>query len=70
MGGRWKSELTSSLSDETDTKPAYEQIFIRDVKSSNGTFINGERLSQEGLESDPYELKTEDVVVRIYRGFV
>lgn len=35
------------------------------MKSSNGTFINGERLSPEGLESDPYELKSDDVVVRI-----
>jgi hypothetical protein len=39
------------------------KIFIKDVKSSNGTFINGERLSQEGVESDPYELKTDDIVV-------
>ncbi|OSD07875.1 hypothetical protein PYCCODRAFT_1357554 [Trametes coccinea BRFM310] len=38
------------------------KIFIKDVKSSNGTFINGERLSQEGLESDPYELHTDDIV--------
>ena len=39
------------------------KIFIKDVKSSNGTFINGERLSPEGLESEPYELKTDDIVV-------
>jgi pSer/pThr/pTyr-binding forkhead associated (FHA) protein len=39
------------------------KIFIKDVKSSNGTFINGERLSPEGLESDPYELKSDDIVV-------
>ncbi|KAI1798341.1 hypothetical protein LXA43DRAFT_24130 [Ganoderma leucocontextum] len=38
------------------------KIFIKDVKSSNGTFINGERLSPEGLESEPYELKTDDIV--------
>ncbi|KAJ3853338.1 hypothetical protein EV368DRAFT_39120 [Lentinula lateritia] len=38
------------------------KIFIKDVKSSNGTFINGERLSPEGLESDPYELKSDDNV--------
>ena len=40
------------------------KIFIRDVKSSNGTFINAERLSAEGVESDPFELKTDDIVVR------
>jgi pSer/pThr/pTyr-binding forkhead associated (FHA) protein len=39
------------------------KIFIKDVKSSNGTFINGDRLSPEGLESDPYELKSDDIVV-------
>lgn len=38
------------------------QIWIKDVKSSNGTFINGERLSAEGVESEAFELHTEDVV--------
>ncbi|TFY73309.1 hypothetical protein EWM64_g10703, partial [Hericium alpestre] len=38
------------------------KIFIKDVKSSNGTFINGERLSPESAESDPFELKTDDIV--------
>ena len=43
-----------------------QQIFIKDVKSSNGTFINGDRLSPEGLESDPFELKSDDIVVRMF----
>ncbi|KAI0067017.1 hypothetical protein BV25DRAFT_1820172 [Artomyces pyxidatus] len=38
------------------------KIYIKDVKSSNGTFINGERLSAEGAESEPFELKTDDIV--------
>ncbi|CAK5263107.1 unnamed protein product [Mycena citricolor] len=38
------------------------KIFIRDVKSSNGTFINGERLSAEGRESEPFELKSDDIL--------
>ncbi|KAG8953780.1 hypothetical protein FRC03_011659 [Tulasnella sp. 419] len=38
------------------------KIFIRDVKSSNGTYINGERLSPEGVESDPFELRTDDIL--------
>ncbi|KIY72964.1 SMAD/FHA domain-containing protein [Cylindrobasidium torrendii FP15055 ss-10] len=38
------------------------KIFIKDVKSSNGTFINGERLSAEGIESEPNELKSDDIV--------
>lgn len=29
----------------------------------NGTFINGERLSPEGVESDPVEIKNEDQIV-------
>lgn len=36
------------------------KIFIRDVKSSNGTFVNGTRLSQENRESEPHELQTAD----------
>lgn len=40
------------------------KIYIKDVKSSNGTFINSERLSLEGVESQPFELKTDDIVVR------
>ncbi|KAJ7243064.1 SMAD/FHA domain-containing protein, partial [Mycena rebaudengoi] len=39
-----------------------DKIFIKDVKSSNGTFVNGERLSLEGLESEPFELHTNDIV--------
>lgn len=40
-----------------------QQIYIKDVKSSNGTFVNGERLSAEGLESEAWELKSDDTVV-------
>jgi hypothetical protein len=36
------------------------KIWIRDVKSSNGTFVNGQRLSQENRESDPHELQSQD----------
>ncbi|EPZ35903.1 Forkhead-associated (FHA) domain-containing protein [Rozella allomycis CSF55] len=36
------------------------KIFIKDTKSSNGTFLNGNRLSQEGEESEPVELKEGD----------
>lgn len=36
------------------------KIFIRDVKSSNGTFVNGTRLSQENRESEPHELQSSD----------
>ena len=38
------------------------QVYIKDVKSSNGTFINGERLSPEAVESDVFELHSNDMV--------
>ena len=38
------------------------KVFIKDVRSSNGTFINGERLSAEAQESDVFELHNEDMV--------
>ncbi|KAJ7061994.1 hypothetical protein C8F01DRAFT_1136065 [Mycena amicta] len=38
------------------------KIWIKDVKSSNGTFLNGERLSPEGRESEACELKTDDIL--------
>ena len=38
------------------------RIFIRDVKSSNGTFVNGMRLSPENKESEPRELKEQDML--------
>ncbi|RDW61328.1 putative VPS64 [Coleophoma crateriformis] len=36
------------------------KIYIRDVKSSNGTFVNGARLSPENRDSEPHELQTQD----------
>ncbi|OIW31192.1 hypothetical protein CONLIGDRAFT_573248 [Coniochaeta ligniaria NRRL 30616] len=36
------------------------KIWIRDIKSSNGTFVNGARLSQENRESEPHELQSQD----------
>ncbi|SMQ56261.1 unnamed protein product [Zymoseptoria tritici ST99CH_3D7] len=38
------------------------RVFIRDVKSSNGTFVNGMRLSPENKESEPRELREQDVL--------
>lgn len=36
------------------------KVWIRDVKSSNGTFVNSFRLSAENKDSDPHELQTQD----------
>jgi predicted component of type VI protein secretion system len=38
------------------------KVFIRDVKSSNGTFVNGQRLSPENRESEPHELRQHDTL--------
>ena len=38
------------------------KIWIRDVKSSNGTFVNGTRLSAENRDSDPHELREQDTL--------
>ena len=38
------------------------KIWIRDIKSSNGTFVNGTRLSPENRDSEPHELKPNDML--------
>lgn len=38
------------------------KIWIRDVKSSNGTFVNGHRLSPENRESEPSEVRENDTL--------
>jgi pSer/pThr/pTyr-binding forkhead associated (FHA) protein len=38
------------------------KIWIRDVKSSNGTFVNGHRLSPENRDSEPQELHQQDTL--------
>ncbi|KAJ6519082.1 SMAD/FHA domain-containing protein [Mycena sanguinolenta] len=47
-----------------------DRILIRDVKSSNGTFVNGERLSPEGVESDPYELRSDDILLGVVLSII
>ncbi|KAL1919003.1 uncharacterized protein VTP21DRAFT_2384 [Calcarisporiella thermophila] len=38
------------------------QTYLKDIKSSNGTFVNGERLSAEGTESRPVVLHDRDLI--------
>lgn len=40
------------------------QVYVKDTKSMNGTFVNGVRLSPECKDSEPFVLKTGDTVVR------
>ncbi|TIB77710.1 SMAD/FHA domain-containing protein [Wallemia mellicola] len=41
---------------------ANNKIYIKDVKSSNGTFLNNERLSPEGVESSSVELENNNLL--------
>lgn len=61
-GGRVRPPCFTSLTFADLDAVFRPQIWIKDVKSSNGTFINGERLSPEGVESEAFELHTDDVV--------
>ncbi|KAI7818204.1 SMAD/FHA domain-containing protein [Gamsiella multidivaricata] len=36
------------------------KVYIRDLKSSNGTFLNGKRLCPENVESEPFVLNQND----------
>ncbi|MBW0481156.1 hypothetical protein O181_020871 [Austropuccinia psidii MF-1] len=58
--GYFDSKVLSRMHAEVWTENG--KVLIKDVKSSNGTFINGERLSPEGHESEAFELHTEDLV--------
>lgn len=37
-------------------------VYIKDTKSQSGTYINAVRMSESGVESRPYKLKSGDVV--------
>jgi len=58
--GFFDSKVLSRMHAEVWTENG--KVLIRDVKSSNGTFINGERLSAEGVESEAFELHSDDLV--------
>lgn len=58
--GYFDSKVLSRQHAEIWADRSTGKIYIRDVKSSNGTFVNGARLSQENRESDPHELNAGD----------
>lgn len=39
-----------------------KRLWIQDLKSSNGTFVNGKRLSEEGETSSPHILNDGDTI--------
>ena len=61
MNGYFDSKVLSRQHAEVWADRA-GKIWIRDVKSSNGTFVNGQRLSGENRDSEPHELREQDVL--------
>lgn len=62
LNGYFDSKVLSRQHAEVYADRSSGRIFIRDVKSSNGTFVNGIRLSPENKESEPRELREQDVL--------
>lgn len=60
--GYFDSKVLSRQHAEVWAEPKTGKVWIRDVKSSNGTFVNGTRLSQENRDSEPHELRGEDIL--------
>lgn len=60
--GYFDSKVLSRQHAEVWAEPKTGKVWIRDVKSSNGTFVNGTRLSQENRDSEPHELRAEDIL--------
>jgi len=40
----------------------FEKFFLQDTKSSNGTFVNNQRLGKCNEESQPFEIYTGDII--------
>lgn len=59
LNGYFDSKVMSRAHDEVWADRS-GKIWIRDIKSSNGTFVNSQRLSLENEESDPHELREQD----------
>lgn len=60
--GFFDSKVLSRQHAEIYAERSNGRVFIRDVKSSNGTFVNGKRLSLENKESEPHPLQEQDVL--------
>lgn len=60
--GYFDSKVLSRQHAEVWADKTSGRVWIRDIKSSNGTFVNGQRLSQENRDSEPHELRADDVL--------
>lgn len=62
VNGYFDSKVLSRQHAEIWAEKVSGRVWIRDIKSSNGTFVNGIRLSQENRDSEPRELRAEDIL--------
>ncbi|ORZ24299.1 SMAD/FHA domain-containing protein [Absidia repens] len=62
LNGYFDSKVLSRNHAILWSEPEGGGVWIKDTKSSNGTFLNGHRLSEELEESEPFELKTGDQI--------
>ncbi|KAI5846307.1 hypothetical protein DFP73DRAFT_545603 [Morchella snyderi] len=60
--GFFDSKVLSRQHAEVWAEKVNGRVWIRDIKSSNGTFVNGQRLSQENRDSEPHELRENDLL--------
>ncbi|KAF3941410.1 hypothetical protein ABW19_dt0206991 [Dactylella cylindrospora] len=60
--GYFDSKVLSRQHAEVWAEKGSGRVYIRDVKSSNGTFVNGTRLSPENRDSEPHEIRAEDIL--------
>lgn len=60
--GYFDSKVLSRQHAEVWAEKGSGRVYIRDVKSSNGTFVNGSRLSPENRDSEPHEVRAEDIL--------
>lgn len=60
--GYFDSKVLSRQHAEVWAEKGTGKVWIRDIKSSNGTFVNGQRLSPENQDSDAQELKAKDIL--------
>ena len=62
INGYFDSKVLSRQHAEVWADKENGKIWIKDVKSSNGTFVNGVRLSAENRDSEPHELREQDTL--------
>ena len=62
VNGYFDSKVLSRQHAEVWADKETGKIWIKDVKSSNGTFVNGIRLSPENRDSEPHELREQDTL--------